>query len=319
MLRLLCFLLPAIALAQTDYFPLQIGNQWFYRSSGFGGSSVVSIEVTGRRTVGAQPYFVLKDFQSRELLVRETSDGVLMISDASGEGVWVPFAAPDGGSFSSAVDACSTQGRVVSHAAHYEGPVGIFDDALEVRYSGGCADAGFTRELFLPWVGLVRREETTIGGPRVYDLIYAELGGVTFVSESQVSFILTLDKSTYVENLQPPVDPRRAVAQMTARLTLRNTQQPPLQLTFPTGQDFDLVLRNERGDEVYRWSRGRVFTQVFRNVAVSGEKNWVIVVPLADAGGNPLPVGQYTAEASLATTPPGQYTARLSFQITAVH
>jgi hypothetical protein len=308
MLRLLCLLLPAIAVAQTDYFPLQIGNQWFYRSSGFGGGSVVSIEVTGRRTVGAQSYFVLKDFQNRELLVRETTDGALMISGANGEGVWVPFAASDGDSFSSAVDACSTQGRVVSHAARYEGPVGMFDDALEVRYSGRCNDAGFTRELFLPWVGLVRREETTIGGPRVYDLIYAELGGVTFVSDSQVSFILTLDKSVYVSS-------GATITSMTARLTLRNTQQPPLRLTFPSGQDFDLVLRNARGDEVYRWSRGKVFTQLVRDVALSGEKNWVVVLPLTDTSGNPLPAGQYTAEASLATAPPGQYTARVAFEI----
>ena len=303
----------ALGWAQTaDYFPLEVGNQWIYRSSGFGGVTTVSMEVTGRRTMAAQDYFVVKDFREREVLVRQSEDGTLLILQDGGEGVWVPFGASDGDAFRSVVDACSTDGKLMSHAASYAGPIGGFGDAVEVRYSGRCADAGLVRELFLPWVGLVRREETTIGGTRAYDLIYASLGGVTYVSEPHVSFTLTLDRSAYGSNL-PSVIP-----QMTARLTLRNTQDRPWRLSFPTTQDFDLVLRNAQGDEVYRWSKGKAFGQVFRDVPISGEKNWTVVVPLADAGGRLFAPGRYTAEASLATSPAGQFTSRVFFEILAL-
>ena len=47
-------LVPVLACAQTaDYFPLDVGNQWIYRTSGFGSVTTVSMEVTGRRTVAA--------------------------------------------------------------------------------------------------------------------------------------------------------------------------------------------------------------------------------------------------------------------------
>lgn len=303
-LKLLPLLLsPLLAPAQApDYFPLQLGNQWVYRVSGVAAGSPLVVEVADQQTVGGNVYFVLRGFSNRSLLVRESDDGTLLLYDpaAQQERVWVRFGAAEGESFASAIDPCSAQATLTSRAAHYEGPVGVFDDALEVRYSVHCADAGFERELFLPWVGLARRTEFTLGGPRSYDLIYAELGGVTYVTEPQVSFSLAL-------SVQP--------SQLTARITLRNTQAVPLPLEFPSSQDFDLVLWNQAGDEVYRWSADKVFLAVIRNTSFSGEKNWAVVIPLADAQGHPFPPGRYVAEANLATSSPDQYVARAAFQI----
>ena len=173
---------------------------------------------------------------------------------------------------------------------------------------------------FLPYVGLVRRTMTTIAGPVSYDLIYARMGGVTYVAEREVSFQLSLDRAVYYADFMPPVDPRRSVPQMTARLTLRNTHPEPLPLTFPSGQSYDLVLKTEDGKEVYRWSEGKAFTQALRRETLAlGERNYVIVVPLADKAGKTLPEGRYLAEAWLTTMGPRLYSATLGFELRYVY
>jgi hypothetical protein len=195
--------------------------------------------------------------------------------------------------------------------------VGEFDRALEIDYPpSGCADAGITNEKYLAYIGLLQRTYSSIAGPRPYDLIYARVGGVTVVSERELTFSLTLDRAVYTANLMPPVDPLTSVPRMTARLTLRNTQEQPVRLTFPSGQIFDLAVRNAGGDVVLSWSANKVFPQVVTTIEVGpGEKNWVLEMQLADANGRPLPEGRYTAEGWLATTGGKRYAATAGFEI----
>jgi len=160
-------------------------------------------------------------------------------------------------------------------------------------------------------VGLVSRTLTTIAGPRTLELIYARLGGVTVVSAPEVAFSLAIDRAVYV------IDPQRAAPTMTARLTLRAVHQAePLRLTFPSGQRFDLGLKNERGDVVYRWSEGKFFTLAIGTETLShGEKNYVVAAPLAGKDSRPLPPGNYVAEGWLTTMGPRAYSASVGFEI----
>lgn len=293
MRMLFLYMLAAIAFSQTpDYFPLQVGNQWVYRVTGRSATNSIVVEVTGQQTAGDHAYFTLRGFPSGQMLVRVAEDGKLAIFNpaTNREETWVDFGAPQGSSFASAIDTCTQQGTLDSGSTHFEGPLGAFDNALVVKYSGRCADAGLEKEVFLPWIGLVQRTETTIAGPLTYNLVYAALGGVTFAAEPQLSFSLS-------------------VANRMARMTLRNTQTNPVAVAFPSGQDFDLVLKDQSGTEVYRWSAGKMFTQIFRNLQITGEKNWVAVIP------DSVPDGRYTAEAFLSTAPPGQYTASVAIEL----
>jgi len=49
------------------------------------------------------------------------------------------------------------------------------------------------------------------------------------------------------------------------RFTLRvtNATESPVALTFPTGQSYDFVV-HDGGEEVWRWSADRMFTQAIR-------------------------------------------------------
>ena len=303
----------AVAAPGQDYFPLQPGNQWIYRSN---NRDLVTAEVVRAEKFEGRDYALLRGFFGGDVYVRQTAEGSLVAYDPQtrAESLWVAFGSPDGSSFRSEIPPCQQPAQVASRAARYSGPVGDFDYALEVRFSPGtCADAGTERDLYLPWVGLVQRRVTTFAGPRTYDLVYARLG-VTEVTAPEVRFSLSLDQTVYTANLMPPLDPTRSIPQMLARLTLRRIGGDPLQLTFASGQRFDLVIRNDKGEVVYQWSRGRLFTQMVGTETIAGERNWVVGVPLA-SGTSPLPEGRYVAEGWLTSNGARAYAASAGFEI----
>jgi hypothetical protein len=48
-------------------------------------------------------------------------------------------------------------------------------------------------------------------------------------------------------------------------LTVTNPGQRKVELTFPSGQTYDVVVYDAAGGEVWRWSTGQMFTQALRN------------------------------------------------------
>ncbi len=129
---------------------------------------------------------------------------------------------------------------------------------------------------------------------------------------AELQFSITLDRDTYTV----PVDKSLGAPVMTARLSLRNTTDRPVRLAFPSGQRYDLELKNQRGDVVYRWSEGRAFSMELGEEMIGpGERNYVVTVRLADNAGKPLTQGKYTAEAWLTTMGPRTYMATVGFQM----
>lgn len=296
------FLFSAAALAQeADYFPLQTGNQWIYKGSGSTGASTLVVEVTGTEAIGGKEYFSVTGFPGQTLLLRKNDAGTLVIYDREEkrEKTWVAFGATVGEAFRTEVEPCTSTAVIRTRQGELKSPFGEFSNALQVGYQPSCADAGLTSESFLPYVGLVQRTVTTIAGERKWDLIYTRLGGFSVFTGREVSFQAALDAKEY-----KPGDA------MTVRISLRATLAPPLQLTFPTGQDYDLVLQNEKGEQVYRWSLARSFPAVFRQFPLPGEKNWALTVTVPE-----VPPGNYTAIASLAVTGP-PYEAAIPFAVT---
>ncbi|MBK9170070.1 MAG: hypothetical protein IPM24_21775 [Bryobacterales bacterium] len=284
--------------AQAEYYPLHVGNQWVYRSP-FGSHLV---EVERAAVFGGQEYRLLRGAIGGDVWLRMGEGGRLYAYDPETrtETLRAAFETPAGGEYVTGGD-CGGRAVVESNDGEHDSPVGRIFRAFVVRYAAGnCADAGLEREVFAPWIGLVEARAITIAGPRLYELIYARLGSVTVVSAPEVSFGLTLDRHLY--------DPGATLA---ARITLRHSQPEPLHIVFSSSQVFDLVIRDEQGREVYRWSDGKAFLTVIREIDfAAGEKNWTVDVPLAK-----LPAGDYTAEAWLATTVPRRYAATVSFTV----
>jgi hypothetical protein len=304
--------------AGPDYFPLFVGNVWVYRGGGSRADSILQLEVTQAAVFNGKLYHLLHGLPEKDYWLRLDDSGALLAfaPDLNEEKLWYAFYTPVGQEYATwLAGVCCGRTVVSSRNASYKGPIGEFDWALEIRYPG-TFQVGIDRELFLPYVGMVYRSVAT-GGPGYasYDLIYARLGGVTVISAPELTCSLSLDHSIYTANLMPPLDPRASVPLMTARLTLRNTAEP-VQLTFPSGQSYDFVIRNEKGETVYRWSDGKAFTMAIRTeIFGPGEKNFMIQARLGSADGKPFPQGKYVAEGWLTTVGSKIYAAAAGFEI----
>ncbi len=100
-------------------------------------------------------------------------------------------------------------------------------------------------------------------------------------------------------------------AELKVRLKIRNEAAEPVTLTFPTGQIYDLEIRDGDGNVVYLWSRGRTFAQAVARVEIQFEKEFPINAPLAH-----LHAGRYVVQAWLALEgPPRVYSGSARFEV----
>ena len=58
-------------------------------------------------------------------------------------------------------------------------------------------------------------------------------------------------------------------------LHVGNNTKKMIELRFPSGQTHEFVVLDESGKEVWRWSRGRMFTQAIRNKLLKGREETV--------------------------------------------
>jgi len=79
------------------------------------------------------------------------------------------------------------------------------------------------------------------------------------------------------------------------RLTVRNTAGSPQAVTFMSGQRFEFIVRRARGDEVWRWSHDKAFTQAIETAWLQPQQ----VMPFSetwdqrDLQGRPVDPGPY--------------------------
>lgn len=305
-LLILSTIAAGVAFGQAEYFPLHVGNQWVYRTQFAGQTNVHKMEISRQESFGGRPYVLLTGASGGDVWLRMSDDGTLYQydPDTGGEKVRAAFATPPGGSYETAIDPCSGRAEVVTNEGTYKGPIGEVGGVFEVRYpTGNCADAGLESEQYGRWIGLLRSQSTTIAGPRVADLTYARIGGVTVISTPEVAFGVSLDKAIYYG------------PEMIVRIFLRNTQPEPVKLVFPSGQRFDIAITDAAGNKVYHWSANRIFPQVQEEIPVSHEMNWVEVIRPTDIEGGTIPPGQYTLEAWLTTQGGIRYLGRIGFEV----
>jgi hypothetical protein len=274
---LLIFSVASLLAQVTDYFPLVPGSTWIYRAPAPAGT--LTIRVGNATTINGVDYYRVEGYQPEAVLLRLDERGNLIRWDESTrtEALFLRF---DGTGFSSTATPCRQTGTADTKPASYKGPIGSVDNARIVRYSGGvCADAGLTRETFIPWLGLVERAETTFIGERTIELVYAQIGGVTYLNDAGVAFSITATPTA------------QGIA---ARLVLHNRTDRPFDLNFRSTQFYNFQVRNAQGDVVYTWSADKIFLQVERKLTIRGEEVWADTLPVRN-----LPAGFYSVTGEL--------------------
>jgi hypothetical protein len=78
-------------------------------------------------------------------------------------------------------------------------------------------------------------------------------------------------------------------------LDLTNATKKNLELEFPSGQEYDFVVLDSTGREVYRWGKERMFTQSLQNRVLDGGETR----RYEERADKALPNGSYVAVATL--------------------
>jgi hypothetical protein len=82
---------------------------------------------------------------------------------------------------------------------------------------------------------------------------------------------------------------------ITFELTVTNSSRRRVELRFPNGRTHDFVVLDSLGREVWRWSEGKMFTQILRNRMISpGE-----TITFAESWRRPDTTGTFIAVAQL--------------------
>ena len=109
-----------------------------------------------------------------------------------------------------------------------------------------------------------------------------------------IKLVLQTEKGSYLLGEPVPL-----------KLEVANTREEAVEFTFPSGQRFDFLIERA-GKEVWRWSFGKQFIQVFTSLtlepgqSVTYEVEW----PQVDNAGRAVPPGSYAATALLTATEP---------------
>jgi hypothetical protein len=82
---------------------------------------------------------------------------------------------------------------------------------------------------------------------------------------------------------------------ITFNLTVTNNTSKRVELRFPSGQTHDFVVLDSLGREVWKWSSGKMFTQVLRNRTLDSRTS----ISFTESWKKPVLAGTYTAVARL--------------------
>lgn len=109
-------------------------------------------------------------------------------------------------------------------------------------------------------------------------------------------------------------DPNNPVSSLQAHFTVRNATSSPISFTFSSSQQYDFLIQDDTGRELWKWSDGRFFAMLIVEKEL-GQEPWVYQerIPAVDREGRSLPDGHYTLRARLTSNPAIEN--HLSFQV----
>ena len=99
-----------------------------------------------------------------------------------------------------------------------------------------------------------------------------------------------------VVKLDSRLDVYVAPQEVSFALKIKNVGGKHAELDFPTGQTYDIVVVDSIGREVWRWAKGRMFTQNLQNKELGGGDEMQIAESWKPK------TGRYTAIATLASS-----------------
>ncbi len=310
---ILLLLIPSGLFAQpgvrmsADFLPLEVGNRWVYDVFNEGGQKVGALDFTiqDRRIVDGRSFYAVTSFP----FVAEKADAVKLIRYNREERQYVKI------------------------AGNEEDPLFLADGAnVEVLQ----ADASGLPQKFLlkmdlmdltfqRGMGITEARVHAGNGVQIVKLASVHVGereaaqataqGAPALPQPTAPATPEQKVKSLADNVAKPSEENPVLdVQATEEssgtkfvFTIANTSEKLLPFNFKSSQTYDFqVLDASTGQEVWRWSRRMFFSQVLRQEAIRGSRNWVFEVTWnhRDSDLNVVAPGQYKVIGILATQPP---------------
>lgn len=318
-LMLLLFLAPAALLAQpgvrmsSDFLPLEVGNRWVYDVFNEAGTKIGALElaVQEHRIVGGRSFYLLNQF---------------------------PFV--QDGAMIKLVRYDRQERQYMRMADNEEGPLFLADGTKVEVLQADDSKLPVKFILYGDLVDLTFQRGMGIVEARMHagkDVQIAKLASVHTgerkAAEAAAAGAPALPQPkppeprarTTADNIAKPSEETVALDVQSTQvqggtkflLTVINTTEKLVPFSFKSGQTFDFaVLDPSSGQEIWRWSRRMLFTQVLRQEALRPSRNWTFEVTWnhRDNDLNIVTPGNYKVIGSLASQPPME-SEPVSFEI----
>lgn len=316
-------------LPRPSFFPLEAEATWVYHRQGPGGTQ--EFRVTARWWAEKKAFMLTGYFPPVSLprWVRWLPHGEVWELDPFTDEtfLWYRFAVPEGTRWqlhlaqfplmlpemTSCVDG---SWLTLTHRGEWvQVPAGTFP-STRITWESPCRDAGIVAEWFAPGVGLVRREETSIVGPVVTELVSYQFH--PWINPGGWTTSLSLVSPVVWHNRMPGPQPP-SVGRLQGLLTVSNFSAEPVSLSFSGCVRLRFRVYDQQGQLL---KEGEVEGEGCCLCAVVLTKELspgVLVVPFefaaSDEEGKPLPPGRYLLEAELATLDPQRPGGKLPFEV----
>jgi hypothetical protein len=311
--------------AADDFFPLHLGDQWTYEAHLPTGSVETNIRNVDRSARG-DTWLHLDNFHDVGV------DVGLWVSRGRGDRIdsflqrkvaLLYDFSPNASSWQIDLGNCLI-GRVtvVSRDDTVVTPAGVFTGCTTLAFQMNCLDAGVLSETFAPGVGLVKYTTASLLGNVDHLLKRAVIDGRLIpdpsATETGVSAQINLDRYTYWINKMPGIGGPNPATQIEARLVVKNRSGEDIEATFRSSQVFDIVLRDSKGQEIWRWSANKLFLGVIVNQTLSDGEDFILEQNVSTRiQGFDLPEGDYSLEFFVTSNRP--FGATAAFRIRHAH
>jgi hypothetical protein len=274
----------------ADFLPLRFGNTWTYREARTGQE--FTIRVGTPLLHNELVYYSLTGYTNARLLVRLNEFGnlVYLSEETDRDLLLTSFEPFEGGRWEANARPCEQEGQTRVKRSIHDGPAGPVNDVLDIQYrSLTCADAGLIAEQYAENIGMVRRVNTSIAGPRQFDLVSARVGNLAIDALPNSTFKIAVSKT--------PANGFYNIA-----LQLKTVSPIPLTLQFRSSQEYDAILLDADGRIVWQWSADQVFAQVLHQRSVTGEWTAALRLPASVIGEDETIARTFTLQVWLTTT-----------------
>ena len=304
------FVLPCLALAQTPYFPINTGDTWTFGYQVPGQSKQFTTRTIDRDQNGTlfhidnlhgKPTWIdrrhikskLIQVRDRKLQGGKKSAHLELVYDFSGNRNSWTVNLQENVLLSGTVSVGSRNETVNT-------PAGRFEQCVRIDWQPNVTDAGLESEWFAPNVGLVRYTTRSLLGTIDHRLENAKVDGQSYPNERAqpgLTTLLHLDRYLYVTNRCGSPTGSNPPMHLRATFKIVNHSSQDIVLDFRSSQVYDLVIRDENGNETWRWSANKLFAEVVWSRTISRGKQETLKenITLRLQGGV-LPAGNYTLE-----------------------